>query len=46
MGLVVAGGIAVAVVLARQAEVAARAPAMAGLWVVSGTAVAALTAVC
>jgi hypothetical protein len=45
VGLVVAGGIAGAIVLARRAEVASRAPAMAALCLVTGTAVAALTAV-
>jgi hypothetical protein len=42
---VLAGGVAGAIVLARRVRVESRAPAMAALCVVTGTAVAALTAV-
>jgi hypothetical protein len=44
VALVLAGGVVGALVLARRAEVGARAPGMAALCVVAGTAVAALTA--
>jgi hypothetical protein len=45
VALVVAGGVTGAIVLARRVEVPARAPGMAALCLVAGTAVAALTAV-
>jgi hypothetical protein len=45
VGLVIAGGVAGAIVLARRVEVPARAPGMAALCLVAGTAAAALTAV-
>jgi hypothetical protein len=45
VGLVVVGGVAGAIVLARRVDVPARAPGMAALCLVVGTAVAALTAV-